>query len=184
MLYLRFPPRAFDRSIDDPDSGAQSCAQARRAARGRQLAAGHHPVRRRVEPQAAARGPDRRRRLPRGAAPRHQPDRAAARRRPRDRDRDHLGADREPRRARRVRRRLRCSCCWADQRSRSSSRGAPSRCSPKPSGSAGPIEKPPLHLQALRRASVVAIEPFLDGCAPALAPLRPDRYRAAARLRL
>ena len=28
---------------------------------------------------------------------------------------------------------------------------------------AGPIEKPPLHLQALRRASVVAIEPFLDG---------------------
>jgi hypothetical protein len=31
--------------------------------------------------------------------------------------------------------------------------------------SAGPIERPPLHLQALRRASVVAIEPFLDGCA-------------------
>jgi hypothetical protein len=30
---------------------------------------------------------------------------------------------------------------------------------------AGPIEKPPLHLQALRRASVVGIEPFLDGCA-------------------
>jgi hypothetical protein len=30
---------------------------------------------------------------------------------------------------------------------------------------AGPIEKPPLHLQALRRASVVAIEPFLGGCA-------------------
>jgi hypothetical protein len=30
---------------------------------------------------------------------------------------------------------------------------------------AGPIEKPPLHLQALRRASVVAIEPFLDGIA-------------------
>jgi hypothetical protein len=30
---------------------------------------------------------------------------------------------------------------------------------------AGPIEKPPLHIQALRRASVVAIEPFLGGCA-------------------
>jgi hypothetical protein len=30
---------------------------------------------------------------------------------------------------------------------------------------AGPIERPPLHLDMLRRASVVAIEPFLDGCA-------------------
>jgi len=30
--------------------------------------------------------------------------------------------------------------------------------------SAGPIERPPLHLQALHRASVVAIDPFLDGC--------------------
>jgi hypothetical protein len=30
---------------------------------------------------------------------------------------------------------------------------------------AGPIERPPLQLQALRRASVVAIDPFLDGCA-------------------
>ncbi len=30
---------------------------------------------------------------------------------------------------------------------------------------AGPIERPPLHLEMLRRASVVAIEPFLDGCA-------------------
>jgi hypothetical protein len=29
---------------------------------------------------------------------------------------------------------------------------------------AGPLEKPPLHLQALRRASVFAIEPFLAGC--------------------
>jgi len=30
---------------------------------------------------------------------------------------------------------------------------------------AGPVEKPPLHLEALRRASVVAIDPFLAGCA-------------------
>jgi hypothetical protein len=29
---------------------------------------------------------------------------------------------------------------------------------------AGPIERPPLHLDALRLASVVAIDPFLDGC--------------------
>jgi hypothetical protein len=29
---------------------------------------------------------------------------------------------------------------------------------------AGPIERPPLRLQAIRRANVVAIEPFLDGC--------------------
>ena len=30
---------------------------------------------------------------------------------------------------------------------------------------AGPIERPPLRLEALRRASVVAIDPFLAGCA-------------------
>jgi hypothetical protein len=30
---------------------------------------------------------------------------------------------------------------------------------------AGPIERPPLRLDALRRASVVAIDPFLEGCA-------------------
>ena len=30
--------------------------------------------------------------------------------------------------------RPRCSCCWADPRSRSSSKGAPWRCSPRPSG--------------------------------------------------
>jgi len=29
---------------------------------------------------------------------------------------------------------------------------------------AGPIERPPLSLHAIRRANVVAIEPFLDGC--------------------
>jgi len=29
---------------------------------------------------------------------------------------------------------------------------------------AGPIERPPLNLQAIRRANVVAIEPFLEGC--------------------
>jgi hypothetical protein len=29
---------------------------------------------------------------------------------------------------------------------------------------AGPIERPPLHFDALRRAAVVAIEPFIDGC--------------------
>ena len=29
---------------------------------------------------------------------------------------------------------------------------------------AGPIERPPLRLQAVRRASAVAIEPFLEGC--------------------
>jgi hypothetical protein len=29
---------------------------------------------------------------------------------------------------------------------------------------AGPIERPPLRLQAVRRASVIAIEPFLGGC--------------------
>jgi hypothetical protein len=30
---------------------------------------------------------------------------------------------------------------------------------------AGPIERPPLHLETLRRASVVAIDPFVSGCA-------------------
>jgi hypothetical protein len=30
---------------------------------------------------------------------------------------------------------------------------------------AGPIERPPLHLETLRRASVVAIDPFVAGCA-------------------
>ena len=30
---------------------------------------------------------------------------------------------------------------------------------------AGPIDRPPLRLEAIRRASVVAIDPFLDGCA-------------------
>src|SRR3989304_4908159 len=30
---------------------------------------------------------------------------------------------------------------------------------------AGPIERPPLRLEALRRASLTNIEPFLDGCA-------------------
>jgi hypothetical protein len=29
---------------------------------------------------------------------------------------------------------------------------------------AGPIERPPLHFDAFRRAAVVAIEPFIDGC--------------------
>src|SRR5215203_4513495 len=29
---------------------------------------------------------------------------------------------------------------------------------------AGPIERPPLNLRALRRANVTDIEPFLDGC--------------------
>ena len=29
---------------------------------------------------------------------------------------------------------------------------------------AGPIDRPPLRLEAMRRASVVAIDPFLDGC--------------------
>jgi hypothetical protein len=29
---------------------------------------------------------------------------------------------------------------------------------------AGPVEQPPLRLQAIRRAAVVAIEPFLEGC--------------------
>jgi hypothetical protein len=29
---------------------------------------------------------------------------------------------------------------------------------------AGPIERPPIRLQAIRRANAVAIEPFLDGC--------------------
>src|SRR3954462_12472090 len=29
---------------------------------------------------------------------------------------------------------------------------------------AGPIERPPLRLESMRRAAVVAIDPFLDGC--------------------
>ena len=39
MLYLRFPPRAFDRSIDDPDSGLKAALK-----RGALLAAANWPL--------------------------------------------------------------------------------------------------------------------------------------------
>ena len=48
---------------------------------------------------------------------------------------------------------------------------------------AGPIERPPLRLESLRRASVVAIDPFLGGGRAAVAPLCPDRPGPAADVR-
>src|SRR3954471_3692452 len=84
------------------DAGAQGGFEARCAHRGRQLAAGHRPVRGRVNPQAAAGRADCGRRVPRRAAARHQPDRSAHRRRPRHRHLDRRRAGGQPDRARGV----------------------------------------------------------------------------------
>ena len=46
--------------------------------------------------------------------------------------------------------------------------------------SAGPIERPPLSLRALRRANVTDIEPFLDGCERLWRPLRQARRAACS----
>ena len=49
---------------------------------------------------------------------------------------------------------------------------------------AGPIERPPLRLNAIRRAGVVTIDGYLDGCSAALAPVRPSRHLPVGRIRV